>query len=92
MALFKETRQEDGVPTNYHRVLYVVLMTNSHNSVAVTSYVDGDARAQERDGALSAPPYSHSRTYEMPYDPTMTVETAYNYLKTLPDFEGATDI
>ena len=31
-------------------------------------------------------------TYETEYDETMTIEKAYEYLKTLPEFEGATDI
>ena len=37
-------------------------------------------------------PYKTTKTYEKHYVENMTVEDAYDYLKTLPEFEGATDI
>lgn len=91
MALYKAIRQDDGVITNYHRILFLQLLTNHHNSIAVVSYVDGIARNDEKEAVLSQP-YQKSITYELPYDASMTVETAYEYLKTLPQFEGAEDI
>lgn len=36
-------------------------------------------------------PYTHSVTYETEEVPEMTTAEAYNYLKTLPAFEGAED-
>lgn len=103
MALKKPIVQDDGVVTNYHRILYIDLVTNSHNSIAVLSYVDDAARIAESSktttaademGEVETPyrPYQRVVTYEMDYDPKMTIETAYNYLKTLPAFEGAEDI
>lgn len=91
MALFKEIRQSDGVTTNYHRILYITMTTNRQNSVAVVSYVDEASRGDEKDSVI-AQPYQKAITYETAYDPTMTIESAYEYLKTLPLFEGATDI
>lgn len=91
MALFKVVRQEDGVSTSYHRILYVMTTTNFRNSVAVASYVDEDARLDEKEHTI-AQPYKKAVTYETEYDPTMTIESAYDFLKTLPEFEGATDI
>ena len=91
MALFKEIRQSDGVTTNYHRILYITMTTNRQNSVAVVSYVDEASRGDEKDSVI-AQPYQKAITYETAYDPTMTIESAYEYLKTLPRFEGATDI
>lgn len=89
MALRKEITQDDGVVTKYHRVLYVQITTNRQNSIAVLSYVDGNARFSGQNGER---PYCQASTYETDYDPSMTVETAYNYLKTLPQFEGAEDV
>lgn len=89
MALMKAIRQEDGVTTNYHRVLYIQITTNRQNSIAVLSYVDSEARESERAAIIH--PYSKSITYETEYDPNMTIESAYGYLKTLPEFEGATN-
>ena len=91
MALFKEIRQSDGVTTSYHRVLYLTMTTNRQNSIAVLSYVDDESRLSEKEAVL-AQPYQKAITYETAYNPAMTIEGAYEYLKTLPQFEGATDI
>lgn len=91
MALYKGIKQDDGVTTAYHRILFVQQMINSHNSIAVISYVDAESRDAEKDCILHQP-YQRSITYEIAYDPSMTVESAYEYLKTLPQFEGAENI
>lgn len=90
MALLKAVRQDDGVITNYHRIAFVQVTTNSHNSIAVFSYIDENARRTIQ--TPESRPYCRSVTYETGYSPNMTVELAYEFLKTLPDFEGATDI
>ena len=64
--------------------------TNRQNSIAVLSYVDDESRQSEQ--AAEMQPYHKSITYETAYDPNMTIESAYDYLKTLPEFEGATDV
>lgn len=91
MALYKNIRQDDGVTTAYHRILFIQQMTNHHNSIAVISYVDEESREAEKDSTMHQP-YQKCVTYEIAYDPAMTVDTAYDYLKTLPQFEGAEDI
>ena len=91
MALYKPIKQDDGVITNYHRILYSQITTNKQNSIAVISYIDNEARDNEKENVI-AKPYSKAITYETEYDETMTIEKAYEYLKTLPEFEGATDI
>lgn len=91
MALYKEVKQSDGVTTKYHRILYLMTTVNRQNSIAVLSYVDNDSRSGEIDHTMPQP-YQKSVTYETAYDPTMTIEKAYEYLKTLPQFEGAEDI
>ena len=91
MALYKPVKQDDGVTTNYHRILFCQITTNRQNSISVLSYVDEESRENEKDNVI-AQPYQKSVTYETDYDPGMTIETAYDYLKTLPQFEGAEDI
>ena len=91
MALLKSIKQEDGVITKYHRILYVMTTTNRQNSIAVLSYIDDVSRESEKENTI-AQPYQKAITYETDYDPNMTIETAYDYLKTLPQFEGAEDI
>lgn len=90
MALYKEIRQEDGVRTSYHRILFIQQTVNKQSSIAVLSYTDEEARQFEQDGEFR--PYRQSVTYEVDYDPAMTVEKAYEYLKTLDDFAGAEDV
>ena len=82
MALRKRIRQNDGVITNYHRILYIQSTINSHDSIAVVSYVENDG---ER-------PYRVAATYEKEYTENMTIEEAYAYLKTLSEYEDAEDI
>ncbi len=89
MALKKEIRQSDGVVTNYHRILYIQSTINSHESIAVVSYVDEVSRTMENNGDR---PYIAAVTYEKEYEENMTIEDAYKYLKTLPDYEDAEDI
>ena len=88
MALIKRIRQNDGVITNYHRILYIQSTINSRDSIAVVSYVDNDGRHMENDGEI---PYRVAATYEKEYTENMTIEEAYAYLKTLSEFENAED-
>ena len=90
MALYKEIRQIDGVRTSYHRIMFLQQTVNKQNSIAVLSYTDEEARRFEQDGEYR--PYRQSVTYEVDYDPTMTIEKAYEYLKTLDEFSSAEDI
>ena len=89
MALLKPVVQENDVTTKYHRILFIQSTINSHDSIAVVSYLDETSR--EKEGGEQSP-YRVAVTYEKPYQENMTVEEAYAYLKTLPEFEGATDI
>lgn len=91
MALRKDIRQRDGVTTSYHRILFLQQTINRQNSIAVLSYVDEEAREAEMNDTIEQP-YKVSITYEIPYNEDMTVEKAYDYLKTLPEFEGADDV
>ena len=88
MALKKDIRQDDGVTTSYHRILYIQKTINRQTSIAVLSYVDDLTRNAEKSAELLQP-YRRAATYEFPYDADMTIESAYDKLKTLPLFEGA---
>jgi hypothetical protein len=90
MALYKPIKQPDGVTTDYHRVLFLTITPNQQNSVAVCSYVDPVSRADEQAGDMD--PYRKTITYETDYQENMSIKDAYEYLKTLPEFEGAEDV
>ena len=91
MALYKTIRQEDGVTTSYHRILYIQNTINQQCSIAIASYVDDAARVSEQENILSQP-YKRGVTYETDYDETMTPAKAYAFLKTLPEFSDAENI
>lgn len=89
MALRKNIRQDDGVTTDYHRILYIQITPGQQNSIAVVSYVDNEARTTESSEVM---PYRRAVTYEVEYDENMTVTTAYKRLKKLPEFADAADV
>lgn len=91
MALLKKIQQEDGLTTEYHRILYLTQTVNSHNSIAVVSYINADARITDAPNGASRP-YRSATTYQTDYNEDMTIGAAYSYLKTLPEFEGAEDV
>lgn len=91
MALKKKIVQDDGVITEYHRILYVSNTVNSHCSIAVVSLISEEARNKQLDDEIQLP-YQKFVTYETTDKWDMTVEAAYDYLKTLPEFSGAEDI
>jgi hypothetical protein len=53
-------------------------------------YID-ELNRDEKTNTINQP-YQRSVTYETDYDAEMTVESAYDYLKTLPQFDGAIDV
>lgn len=89
MALQKAIVQADGITTNYHRILFIDSMINSHISIGVLSYLDSDSRQND---STDNPLYKKGVTYEKGYEENFTIESAYNYLKTLPEFEGSLDV
>ena len=91
MALFKEIKQPDGVITDYHRILFLQATVNQQNSIAVLSYVSSEVRDGEKKNNSNRS-YMRSKTYETDYDPDMTIEEAYEFLKTLPEFKDAENV
>lgn len=91
MGLKKVMEENTGVTTEYHRILSLNIMPGIHNHIAVLSYINYDARILELndEGVI---PYRRIAAYNLPYDENMNIKSAYAYLKTLPDFQGATDV
>ena len=89
MALFKEKELDNGVAVSYHRVVSVGCVTNVQNTVEVASYPSRAWREREIAGGWS---YVHTSWHVLPYRQGMSVDDAYGYLKTLPEYEGATDV
>lgn len=61
------------------------------HSLAVISLVSEEIRNKQLAGEIQQP-YQKIVTYETTEYDDLTIEKAYEYLKTLPEFEGAEDI
>lgn len=102
MAIKKQIIADNGIVTEYHRIVMVKIDTNQQNTILVHSYLTETGRQIEKDYAdglydsldegMMKWPYVDAQYINCDYDGDMTVSKAYEYLKTLPVFEGATDI
>lgn len=102
MAIKKQITADNGIVTEYHRVALLSIDVNQQNTILVHSYLSADGRQIEKDYAaglysdleegMMKFPYVAARYINTTYDPNMTVSAAYDFLKTLPEFEGAEDI
>lgn len=93
MALVKEM-EINGMLVTYHRVTSVNNITNISSIIEVNSYLNKEVREREKE-ALEKGELTNTRVeaiyYNVPYDKNLNVDNAYEYLKTLPEFEDAVD-
>lgn len=102
MAIKKKVTADNGIVTEYHRIALLSIDVNNQNTILVHSYLSENGRQIEKDYAaglyndveegMMKFPYVDAQYINCYYNPVMTVEKAYEYLKTLPQFEGAEDI
>lgn len=102
MAIKKQVTADNGIVTEYHRIALISIDVNQQNTILVHSYLSADGRQIEKDYAsglykdldegMMKFPYVEAKYINVEYDGSMTVESAYNYLKTLPQFKDAEDI
>lgn len=96
MALSKRITLPNGVQVNYHRIVKIDKIVNVQNVIEVASYTSRAKREEERAALANCAPmdvYVETGIYETPYDPNMTPETAYRWLKeNRPEYEGAADV
>lgn len=94
MALNKEIVLENGITVNYHRVVSVNNITNHVSVIEIASYTS-EAKRKEEQTALannqSMNVFISTEYLNKEYTPTLNVDTAYAYLKTLDKFSGAED-
>lgn len=102
MAIKKTVTKPNGIVTEYHRIAMVKIDINEQNTLLVYSYLSEAGRQIEKDYAAGLYadleegmmnwPYVDARYLNCDYDGEMTIVKAYEYLKTLPEFEGAIDV
>lgn len=97
MGLKKHVQLPNGVQLNYHRVASVSIVTNAQNVIEVASYTSQAKRREEKamtaalaagDGGASCDVFVDTSLHAAPYDPAMTVEGAYEWLKSTEEVGG----
>lgn len=91
MALSKDITLENGIVVNYHRIVALHSQVNHGTSLEIFHYTSEEWRDLERQGTSKNTNVS-SEIIIVPYDPTMSVVTAYDYLKTLDKYANADDV
>ena len=102
MAIKIPVTEDNGIVTEYHRIALLSIDVHNQNTILVHSYLNEAGRQIEKDYAAGVYkdveagmmrfPYVNASYINLGYDENMTVTKAYEYLKTLPQFEGSVDI
>ena len=102
MAIKKQVIADNGIVTEYHRIAMIKTEVNQTVTILIYSYLSIDGRQIEKDYAAGLYndvktsmikfPYVDAKYVSADYDPAMTVEKAYEYIKTLPQFDGSEDV
>lgn len=95
MALIKPIKQDNGVVLSYHRIADIRNVVNDKTYIDIISYVDKEEREKEKHQPKYSPRkydiYTVQSQEMVDYNDTLTIEQAYEYLKTLPKYEGSED-
>lgn len=102
MAIKIKVTADNGIVTEYHRIALLSIDVNNQNTLLVHSYLGEAGRQVEKDYAAGLYshleegfmkfPYVAHRYIHLEYNGAMTIENAYNYLKTLPEYQGAENV
>ena len=101
MALSKKIENDNGVTTNYHRIVSINQIVNEQTLIEVASYTDKSKRQEEQQALAKAKEegnYPKTNIYKAveyigkEYDEKDgDIEDMYKYIKTLDKFKGAKD-
>lgn len=94
MALIKKITLENGISTNYHRVVSINNIINCETVLEVASYTTKSKREEEKQAIKNGDKmdiYIHTEFIPLEYDKNLNVDSAYEYLKLSEVFENAKD-
>ncbi len=100
MALIKNIELDNGIVLSYHRINTVLIYTNRQINIEVTSYINQAQREKEieieeriKETGVSEDlnTFTETKYYSTEYNEEFSVNSAYEYLKTLEVFTDATD-
>ena len=100
MALKKEIILNNGIITNYHRIVSLNNITNVSTIIEVASYTSKEKSEEEKEAikkgqeageAISTNIFIDTTYINKEYNENETIEDAYEYLKTTEKYSNATD-
>lgn len=92
MAIKKNIELDNGITLTYHRIVRIQSIINYDSMIELQSYMSQQNRLREKGNPSNVDIYTEASYYNIPYDPELNVTKAYEYIKSLPEFEGAEDI
>lgn len=93
MALQKAITLDNGIIVKYHRIVNTSILVNDSITIEVGSYINDTQRNKEKQNTNDEVNIFINTTFiDMPYKESITIEEAYDYLKTLDMFKDATDV
>ena len=93
MALSKRIELENGIVTNYHRIVSLNKVTNNSTIIEVASYTSKNKREEEKDNVGKHTDIFINTTYlNKEYNEEESIQDIYDYLKTTDEFLNAEDI
>lgn len=95
MALQKDITLENGITLSYHRIAEIQNIINDNTKLKVISYINKEQRSKEvlpTDYSLREDIYKLISFEELPYNDTLTIQEAYDYLKTIEKYSDAEDV
>lgn len=95
MGLIKTIELDNGIITNYHRIVSLNKITNVANIIEVASYTskakrDNEIEAMQNQESMDV--FIDTTYISKEYDADETITDAYDYLKTLDEFKNAQDV
>ena len=94
MGLKKSIELENGIITNYHRIVSINKITNSSCAIEVASYLNEAQREIEKEAlktGSSMNVFIETTYISKEYDEEEVISDMYDYLKTTEKFKDAED-
>ena len=94
MAIIKKITLQNGIETNYHRIVSVNNIINQASIIEIASYTDKSKREEEKLSIKNKDRinvFINTEYLKKEYTKNLNVDTAYEYLKTLEKFQECTD-
>lgn len=101
MALSKKIELDNGIVTNYHRIVSINSIINEQTIIEVASYINAEKREEEKNALKTAKEtgeypetniFIHTEYENKEYNENDNIKNAYEYLKSLDKFKGTKDV